>query len=265
VSRVQTSEGVIGVADNGSAAGPPILFLHGVGSTKAVWRPQLEHFRGSRTAIAMDYPGYGEGDFRDRATRDDFARAAWSLLDALCHSQAHVCVLSLGVVVAIAMHALAPERCRSLILADSFAVHPQGKAIYDRSVAASDDMRALAEGRVDVLLANPDTAVKQDVIETMAGIDPAAYRLGAEAVWLADQQDRARAIQVPTLVLVGSADPVTPPALSKDLAELIDGARYVELPGASHLANLDRPDLFNREVERFITEIEQKKLALPGL
>ena len=258
MSKVQTSAGVIGVADNGSDAGPPILFLHGVGSTKDVWGPQLDHFRGARTAIAIDYPGYGESEFRAGAGRDDYARAAWALLDAVGHSQAHICGLSLGGVVAIAMHALAPGRCRSLILADSFAVHPQGQAIYDRSVAASSDMRGLAEARVGVLLANRDAAVKQEVIEAMAGIDPAAYRIGAEAVWLADQQDRARAIDIPTLVLVGAEDPVTPPALSRELAALIDGARYVELPGASHLANLDRADLFNVEVERFIAEIEAK-------
>lgn len=256
MAKVQTSEGAIGIADNGTAAGTPILFLHGIGSTKEVWRPQLDHFRGRRTAIATDYPGYGESEFRDGATRDDFARAAVAVLDARGHEQAHICGLSLGGVVAIAMHALAPQRWRSLILADSFAVHPQGQAIYDRSVAASEDMRGLAEARVGVLLARDDSAMRREAIETMAGIDPAAYRLGAEAVWLADQRERARAIDVPTLVLVGAEDTVTPPALSRELTELIEGARYLEIPGASHLANLDRPDIFNDELDRFIIEIE---------
>ena len=59
-------------------------------------------------------------------------------------------------------------------------------------------MRALAEARVDVLLAQPaDPAVRSEVVETMARIDPAAYRIGAEAVWLADQRDRAAAIARP--------------------------------------------------------------------
>jgi 3-oxoadipate enol-lactonase len=165
----------------------------------------------------------------------------------------HVCGLSLGGVVAIAMHALAPERCLSLILADSFAVHPDGPAIYERSVAAADDLRAMAEARADVVLAQPaDPAVRAEFVETMAHIDPAAYRIGAEAVWLADQRDRAAAIDVPTLVICGSEDKVTPPALSHELRELVSGARYAEIEGAGHLTNLEKPDAFNRLIEEFI-------------
>ena len=117
------------------------------------------------------------------------------------------------------------RRCASLILADTFAGHPDGAAIYQRSLAASADLRALAEARVDALLAPAALAdVRTEVIETMARIDPAAYRIGAEAVWLADQSDRAAAIDVPTLVVVGEEDRVTPPELSQELAALIPGA-----------------------------------------
>ena len=62
------------------------------------------------------------------------------------------------------------------------------------------------------------------MIETMAAIDPAAYRIGAAAVWLADQRDRAKAVGVPTLILVGEEDGITPPALSEELADLIPGS-----------------------------------------
>jgi 3-oxoadipate enol-lactonase len=253
MSDVLTSFGIIGIAANATDAEPPILFLHGVGSTKEVWRPQLDHFRGRNTAIAIDYPGYGESELREGATRDDYARAALAALDAMGRERAHICGLSLGGVVAIAMHALAPERCLSLILADTFAVHPDGRAIYERGVAASENLRAMAEARVDVLLAQPaDPAVRTEVVETMAHIDPAAYRIGAEAVWLADQRDRAAAIDVPTLVICGSEDKVTPLALSQELCELVPGARYTEIAGAGHLTNLERAEEFNSIVEGFI-------------
>jgi 3-oxoadipate enol-lactonase len=259
VSKVQTSFGVIGVAANATDSDTVILFLHGVGSDKRVWQPQLDHFRGVRTAIAMDYPGYGESELREGATRDDFARAALAVLDAMGRERAHVCGLSLGGVVAIAMHALAPDRCKSLVLADTFAVHPDGRGIYDRSVAASSDLRTLAESRVDFLLAQPaDPAVRAEVVETMARIDPAAYRLGAEAVWLADQRDRAAAIGVPTLVVCGVLDAVTPPALSEALAAAIPGAELALINGAGHLANLEKPAAFNSAVDRFLLRVEQK-------
>lgn len=257
--RIQTGKGAIGVDSAGSGDATPILFLHGVGSDKSVWRPQLAHFGATRPAHAFDYPGYGESEFIEDATREDFAEAILAAMDALDIGKAHVCGLSLGGVIAIAMHALAPERCVSLILADTFAVHPEGEAIYERSVVASRDigMRALAEGRVDALIdSDCSDEVRTEVIETMSRIDPRAYVIGAEAVWLADQRDRAAQIRVPTLVPVGAEDRITPPALSEALAGLIPGARVVAIPRAGHLSNLEQPEAFNAALDAFLAEVE---------
>ena len=254
--RVATSHGHnIGYVEAGGGEATPIVFLHGVGSDKSVWRPQLEHFAKTRRAIAFDYPGYGESDAAIQGTtRDDYAAAILSAMDALGIAEAHICGLSLGGIVAIAIDHLAPARCASLILADTFAAHPEGRAIYDRSIAASGNLRAMAEARVDLLLAQPaDPAVRSEVVETMSRIDPAAYRIGAEAVWLADQRARAGAIAKPTLVLVGNQDLVTPPELSSDLADRIPGARIQVIENAGHLSNLEQPDAFNRAVDEFLS------------
>lgn len=253
---VQTSAGVIGVEVEGERA-VPILFLHGVGSDKSVWRPQLKHFGRNRPAIAIDYPGYGESALAADATREDFARAAWAAMDALGIYNAHICGLSLGGVVAVAMYAAAPNRCVSLIIADSFAAHPQGQAICERSIAASHDMRGLAEARIGALLVTEDPAIRSEVIETMSRINPEAYRIGARAVWLADQRDRAAAIQAPTILLCGDEDAITPPSLSEELKALIPGAQLQIIEGASHLANLDKPDEFNRVIDDFLATVEQ--------
>jgi 3-oxoadipate enol-lactonase len=253
MTAIATSLGTLGVAEVGSG-GTPIVFLHGVGSDKSVWAPQLEHFSKARRAVAFDYLGYGEsGSAAEGTTRDDYAAAIFAGMDSLGIDKAHICGLSLGGVIAIAMYAAAPERCGSLILADTFAVHPDGPGIYERSIAASTNLRALAEARVDFILA-PGALddVRTEVIETMAKIDPAAYRIGAEAVWLADQRDRAAVIDVPTLVIVGEADRPTPPELSRDLASLIPGAKLETIPGAGHISNLERPAEFDRLVEEFI-------------
>jgi 3-oxoadipate enol-lactonase len=252
--RIVTSNGhAIGYAEAGGG-GTPIVFLHGVGSDKSVWSPQLDHFGKTRRTVAFDYPGYGDSDpAPNGTTRDDYASAIISAMNELAIDRAHICGLSLGGVVAIAMNAADPSRCASLILADTFAVHSGGRAIYDRSIAASSGLRGMAEARVDVLLAQPaDPEVRSEVVETMARIDPAAYRIGAEAVWLADQRDRAANIQTPTLVLCGTEDKVTPPALSQDLAALVPGARIALIEDAGHIGNLERPGEFNRIVEEFI-------------
>ena len=262
MGSIAASLGRIGVTEQGDGDAMPILFLHGVGSDKSVWTPQLEHFGRTRRAVAFDYPGYGDSDPAPvDCSRDDYAASLLSAMDTLGISRAHICGLSLGGVVAIAMHEAAPERCASLVLADSFAAHPEGEAIYQRSVQASRDagMRSLAEQRAPLLLA-PSTpeAVRRDVIETMAAIDPEAYRIGARAVWLADQRERAAAIRCPTLVLVGALDPVTPPSLSEALSALIPGSAMRVIAGASHIANIDQAREFNRCVEEFVSEVEAK-------
>src|SRR3982751_6201595 len=121
--RVTTSNGYdIGYAQAGEGERSPIVFLHGVGSDKSVWRPQLDHFSAERRAIAFDYPGYGDSDpAPDGTTRDDYAAAILSGMHELGVDRAHVCGLSLGGVVAIAMSDAEPDRCASLILADTFA------------------------------------------------------------------------------------------------------------------------------------------------
>jgi 3-oxoadipate enol-lactonase len=245
---------MIGYAEAGSGDAAPIVFLHGVGSDKSVWHPQLAHFGKTRRAIAFDYPGYGDSDpAPEGTTRDDYAATILSAMRELGVERAHVCGLSLGGVVAIAMHHAEPEACASLILADTFAVHPEGRAIFDRSLAGSRDLPAMAEARVDVLLAQPaDPQVRREVVETMSRIDPAAYRIGAEAVWLADQPDRAAAIDVPTLVICGDEDRPTPPDLSRELHAMIAGSQLAMIPNAGHLTNLEQPNAFNGVVGDFI-------------
>ena len=256
---IDTADGRrLGYQEVGSGDAVPIVFLHGVGSDKSVWRPQLDFFGQRRRAVAFDYPGYGDSDpAPEGTTRDDYAAAILSAMSGLGIESAHVCGLSLGGVIAISLYSAAPERCASLILADTFAVHPDGRGIYERSVAGSADMRAFAEARVDFLLAQPaDPSVRAEVIETMARIDPAAYRIGAEAVWLSDQCERIREIAVPTLVICGTEDMPTPPTLSEDLHALIPESRLEMIDRAGHLTNLEQPEEFNRLVEEFIQDVD---------
>jgi 3-oxoadipate enol-lactonase len=259
MSRVVTSNGRhIGYTEEGVGEATPLVFLHGVGSDKSVWQPQLEYLGRTRHAIAFDYPGYGDSDpAPEGTTRDDYAAAILSAMRALGIARGHVCGLSLGGVIAIALHHAAPDSCASLILADTFAVHPDGRGIYDRSLAGSRDLPAMAEARVDFLLAQPaDPQVRREVVETMARIDPAAYRVGAGAVWLADQRDRARAIAVPTLVICGEDDKPTPPDLSRELAAMIPGAQLAMMARAGHLTNLEQPARFNALVDDFLQGLD---------
>ena len=121
-------------------------------------------------------------------------------------------------------------------------------------------MGELALARTPVLLApGSSEELHREVRDTMARIDPQAFRIGAEAVWLADQRERVAKIKVPVLVLVGADDQVTPPELSHDLAGMIPGADLQTLAGAGHLANVERPNDFNDAVEYFVNAAEARR------
>lgn len=258
MGAIETSLGPIGVEMRGSG-GIPLLFLHGVGSDRHAWSRQLSAFGTERLALAIDYPGYGDSAPIAGATRRTFADAALAVMDALGLERAHVCGLSLGGVVALQMSEVAPGRVVSLVLTDTFARHPEGSAILERSLAGASElgMRGLAEARADALLAQPaDADLRREVVETMAAIDPAAYALAAEAVWLADQRRAAAQVTCPTLVLCGSADRITPPVLSEELKAMIPGSGLVEIAGAGHLSNMEQPAVFNRILAAFLAEVE---------
>src|SRR3982750_3224779 len=93
MGRVQTRAGYsIGYDEAGSGGALPIVFLHGVGSDKSVWHPQLRHFGAGRRAIAFDYPGYGDSDpAPSGTTRDDYAAAIISAMRELGVDRAHIC------------------------------------------------------------------------------------------------------------------------------------------------------------------------------
>ena len=83
MGAISTARGRIGFSEAGAGSGLPIIFLHGVGSDKSIWRPQLNHFGQNRRAVAFDYPGYGESELVEGATRDDFVASILAAMDSL--------------------------------------------------------------------------------------------------------------------------------------------------------------------------------------
>ncbi len=251
----------IGFEEAGSSPdNVPLIFLHGVGSDKSVWKFQLRELSKNRRVIAFDYAGYGESDLPEKAlTQRGVARYILSAMDALNIETAHVAGLSMGGVIALEMFAQSPRRVKSLVLANSFACHPKGAELAERSrkFLETNSMRDFAEMRVDFLLA-PQTSkeIRNEVVEMMSRIDKRTYAWASAAVWTADYLDLLPTIDVPTLVIGGELDQPTPPELSKQLAANIPSAKLEIIKTAGHLSNLDKPEVFNRLIENFIAEIK---------
>lgn len=257
MSFVKIGNFKIGYTEKGKDNGKtPIVFLHGVGSDKSVWNEQIDFFSNSRRAIAFDYAGYGESDLpKKRLTREEIAAFVLKAMDALEIEIVDVVGLSMGGVIALEMFRQTKKRIHSLVLANTFAKHPNGVEMAERSqkFIENNTMRDFAEQRVKFLLA-PQTiqAIRSEVVETMSRIVKSTYDWASPAVWTADYTDLLPEINIPTLVIGSELDVPTPPELSKELAEKIPKAKLAIIKNAGHLSNLDQPQIFNSLIEKFI-------------
>lgn len=236
--------------------GSPVVFLHGVGSDRAVWRAQLADLGQDHRAIALDFRGHGDSEIpRCVIDRRAFAADLVGLLDALGLPEAHLVGLSMGGVVALEAYARYPERVLSLTLADTFARYPgweEGMARRERDLRELS-MREIAETRIPACLRpNPDPETLRAAIGQMAAKEKRVYAESSAATWSPDYRSLLPAIRVPTLILWGECDTLTVRPLSEELHRGIPGSRLVEIPSAGHISNLDNPAAFNAALREFL-------------
>ncbi len=239
--------------------GDPIVFLHGVGSVRETWVGQLDEFGKSHLAVALDARGHGESVApADTISLKSFASDTAALIKALGAGPAHLCGLSMGGVIALHTCGNHPEVVRSLILCDTWAWHPSAAAGQAGRLAAIDvdDMPKLAADRMPAVYGpNAAPGLVQSGIATFAAKDKAAYRQSSAVLWTADLRALAAAVRLPTLVIVGEHDTVTPPELSEELVRLIPGSRLVVIPDSGHLTNEESPVAFNAAVSDFLKRV----------
>jgi len=172
--------------------------------------------------------------------------------------------LSMGGYVALAFARRHPARLRGLVLADTKADadDAEGRANRDRLIAFAEKngARAVIDQMLPKLLGADTTARCPEVVEevrTIASKQPVAGIVGA-LEGLRERPDAnpgLTAVAVPTLVLVGRDDTLTPPTKSEELASRVPNARLVVIAGAGHLSNLEQPGAFNAALRSFLQSL----------
>jgi pimeloyl-ACP methyl ester carboxylesterase len=187
-----------------------------------------------------------------------------ALLDELKVAPVVLAGLSMGGYVALAFARRHPARLRGLVLADTKADpdDDEGRANRDRMIAFAQNntARAVIDQMLPKLLGADTTARRPEVAEEVRAIasrQPVAGIVGALKA-LRDRPDAMpglAAVTVPTLVIVGRDDTLTPPAKSEAMAARVADARLVVLDGAGHLSNLEQPERFNAALRSFLQSI----------
>ncbi|MER7011593.1 alpha/beta fold hydrolase [Saccharopolyspora sp. NPDC000359] len=244
--------------------GTPLVLLHGIGGAAEAFRAQLTGLADAHRVIAWDAPGYGGSPDLSEPGLDVYADAVVSALRGLDAEPAHLLGVSWGGVIATRVALKAPESLRSLVLADS----SRGSGRTDRGRAAMgarvDELRERGPAEFAALrgprLVAPgaDPAVVEQVVALMSRVRMPGYGHAARAMAATDHSAQLALITTPTLVVVGEQDQVTGVAESRALSDGIPGARLVEISGAGHAANQERPAEFNAAVREFLTEIDTR-------
>jgi 3-oxoadipate enol-lactonase len=250
----------IAYTDDGS--GTPVVFIHGYPLSRRMWDPQVQALKAQARCIAIDLRGHGESQaplwF---ATVDIYADEVAGLLDHLGIERAVICGFSMGGYVAFAFLRKYPRRALGLILADTRPQSdtPEGKqARFNAAQTAhTQGQKAIADAMLPRLLSEKTVSERSDLVRAvreMMESNPVTG-MAADLMAMAERPDSLEllpSVNVPTLIIVGEEDGLTPPADAQLMADKIASSKLETIPGAAHLSNLERPEAFNGAVSEFL-------------
>jgi 3-oxoadipate enol-lactonase len=247
-------------------SGPVVVLLHGYPFNRSMWREQAEALSASCRVIAPDLRGHGETTVTpEPATMNEMARDVATLLDKLDIRRVTLGGLSMGGYVALAFYRRFPLRVRALVLADTRAQADTTEAQLNREAQAQkilkEGMHSIADDFIKKVLTPATFNEKPETVERVREMilktnpQGAANALRGMAV-RHDQTDFLEEIFVPTLILVGSEDQLTPQTDAELMHRQIRGSRLSVIEGASHLSNLERPAEFNRALLDFLAALQ---------
>jgi pimeloyl-ACP methyl ester carboxylesterase len=238
--------------------GKPLVLVHAFPLDGRMWEATAKALDGRCRVIVPDMPGFGESSLgrRDRSIAD-MADDLALLLDWLGLDSATIGGLSMGGYVSLAFAARHPARLERLILADTRAAADSEAARAGRADAlalvAKTGVAALVERQLAALLSPAANEAVREQVRNLGKQTPEGVSAGIRALRdRPDRQPELATIRCPTLVIVGKEDKISPPAEMASIASTISGARLVEIAGAGHLSNLERPENFVAALVNFL-------------
>ncbi|HEX6730034.1 MAG TPA: alpha/beta fold hydrolase [Pyrinomonadaceae bacterium] len=260
MSKTKVNNVELAYDDVGS--GPAIVLIHGYPFNRTMWDEQVAALRDNYRVIRLDLRGHGESESSEGpATMNLMAQDITSLLDQLDIGRAVIGGLSMGGYVTLAFHRLFPARVEKLLLADTRA---QADTEENKKVRGEQAQKILAEGMggiADMMLPKllaPETVSKRpEVVKRVRTMMLQTKPEGAASALRGmagreDQTERLSEIKVPTLILVGRDDAITPVADSEMMHAAIAGSRFLVIENAGHVSNIEQPEQFNKALIDFL-------------
>jgi 3-oxoadipate enol-lactonase len=238
-------------------SGPVVVLIHSLGASAQVWREQIAALKASHAVVAFDCRGHGQSSANGEVSMATAALDLKAVLDHLGIARCHLVGLSMGGPIALMFNARWPGVAQSLVLADSFVKPGEGSA--ERVAATKEAIAYISMQEYGTQYAaqrlHPTTSldIQDELAAEVAKVSPKAYNETMASALLGDFSDALAAVEVPTLVLVGEDDDVTPRSISEEIAGAIEGAQLTVIANAGHLSNLDNPMAFNAALVAFFS------------
>ena len=255
---VQADGAAIDVEQRG--AGRDLVLLHSLLTDRSVFDRAVPELAATRRLWLVNLPGYG-ASAPAGTDIESYAERIASLLDALrLPRNTDVLGNGFGGFVAVALAARHGERIGRLVAAPALRTFPEpAKPPFQRlaGLASSQGMAAVLDLAIERMLPqafidrNPGIVAERK--RALEKADPACFATACRALAKLDFSPVLEKITSPTLVMVGSLDATTPPALARELAAGIRGARFCEIPGCGHCPQLEEPRAFAAAVEEFLS------------
>jgi 3-oxoadipate enol-lactonase len=265
--KLEVPGGSLEYETSGPRNGLPVVFVHGFPFSRAMWAHQVAALKADHYLVTYDVRGHGasdpgDGQYSVELFVDDFI----ALLDRLHLKTVVGAGLSMGGYILLRAVERHPERFRGLVLCDTRSEADGNEGKIRRARQAADvrekGLAAFAESFLTAVFAESTVREMPAVVEAIRavilGTSPAA--VAGTLLALAGRTDSSASlfrIAVPTLIMVGREDTLTPPSAAQAMKEKIPGAEMRVIPRAGHLSNLENPEEFTKHLAAFLQTIKR--------
>lgn len=249
--------------DPNPSGSPGVLLLHGLGANGASWTLQFDPLlKAGFRPLAPDAPGFGDSPYDGKGW--SIPRAAKSTAEFLQKMNvvpSHVVGISMGGTIAQQLTLDFPQLVRKLVLVNTFSLlRPKRlsgwfyflqRFILVHSLGLPTQAKFVSRR----IFPQEDQQVLRDLlIDQISKTDPRAYRAAMRSLGLFNSSKRLSEIKIPTLIVTSEWDTTVPLESQRLLAERINGAQQVVIPGAGHAVSVDQPEQFNKVLLDFLRD-----------
>jgi 3-oxoadipate enol-lactonase len=271
--KIQINDILVNYNDNGPLLAPAIIFVHGFPFNKNIFDLQAEMFKSNYRVVTYDVRGHGQTSRGDRKPDIELLGSDLiSLMDALDIDRAIVCGLSMGGYIALDAVLRFPKRFNGLVLSGTRCASDDERAKEQRfasiDVIIEKGKDVYADESLKKLFAPVSFTGRREEVKATRNmiIETPVDVINNTLIALAERKEtcsRLREIDIPSLILVGKEDKVTPLSEAKYLQSQINGSFLEVIEYAGHLANLENTHDYNAALKNFIIEVCEKLALSP--